>query len=111
MLSRVRRLRGSSVRVCSADARGRGPRFFGERGDRELAACGALEHVGGLVLRTGVELHEHVNDDLVAVVLVEANVREELTRAVVAEGCVRERLRGVRAGARLDLLGVDRDRA
>ena len=47
----------------------------------------------------------------VVLVLVEAHVGEELARPVVAEGRVGERVAGVGAGAGLDLVGVDRDRA
>ena len=39
--------------------------------------------------------------------LVEAHVREELAHAVVAEGGVGERVAGLRAGAALDVFGVD----
>ena len=45
---------------------------------------------------------------LVVVVLVEADVGEELARAVVAERGVGERVAGLGARARLDLVGVDR---
>ena len=76
-----------------------------------VPAGGLLEHLGGLLGRAGVELDEQVDDDPVLVVLVEADVGEELARAVVAEGGVGERVAGLRAGAGLDVVGVDRDRA
>ena len=57
-----------------------------------------LHHLGRLVRRARVELHQHVDDDLVLLVLVEAHVREELARAVVAERGEGERLG--RLGAR-----------
>ena len=43
--------------------RGRRPRLLGERGDRERAAGGLLEHLGGLLDRARVELDEQVDDD------------------------------------------------
>jgi hypothetical protein len=52
-----------------------------------------------------------VHDDPVLVVLVEAHVGEELTCAVVAEGGIGEGVAGLRARARLDVIGVDGDRA
>ena len=61
--------------------------------------------------RARVELDQQVDDDAVVVVLVEAHVREELARAVITEGGVGERVAGVRAGAGLDVVGVDRDGA
>src|SRR5882757_6730896 len=69
---------GASVRVVAGKAGGGGrARLLGERRDRERAARGLLEHRGSFVGRAGVQLDEHVDDDLVAVVLVEAEVREE----------------------------------
>ena len=52
-----------------------------------------------------------MHDDPVLVVLVEADVGEELTRSVIAERRVGERVTRLGPRARLDLLGVDRDRA
>ena len=52
-----------------------------------------------------------MDDDPVVVVLVEAHVGEELARAVVAERGVGERVAGLGARARLDVVGVDGDRA
>ena len=75
------------------------------------AAGGLLEHLGGLLGRARVELDQQVHDDPVLVVLVEADVGEELARAVVAEGGVGERVAGLGARARLDVVGVDGDRA
>src|SRR5919204_356716 len=54
----------------------------------------------------GEEDDEHVYDDLVPVVLVEADVGEELARAVVAERAEGERVGGLRPRAALHLLGV-----
>src|SRR4051812_26418541 len=90
---------------------GGGAGLLGQRGDRELAAGGLLEHAGGLLGGAGVELDEQVDDDLVVVVLVEADVGEELARAVVAEGREGQGVRRLGAGAGLDGVGVDRHRA
>src|SRR4051812_9420023 len=76
--------RGSTWR-CSVTVLGRGgrPGLLGERGDRQMALGGRLQHVGGLLDGSRVELDQEVHDDPVAiVVLVEPDVREELARAV-----------------------------
>ncbi len=75
-------------------------------------AGGGLQHLRRLLERARVELDEQVDDDpRVVLVLVEAHVGEELAHAVVAEGGVGERIAGLRAGAALDIVGVDRDGA
>jgi hypothetical protein len=86
--------------------RGR-PRLLREGRDDERAAGGLVEHRAGLVLRAGVELHEQVGDDLVALVGVKADVGEELLRPRVAERRVGERLAGLGARARLDVVRRD----
>src|SRR5947209_6519287 len=73
--------------------------------------CWLLEYLGGLLSRSGVELDQEVDDDPVVVVLVEADVGEELAGAVVAEGGVGEGVAGLGTRARLDVVGVDGDRA
>ena len=105
--ARARRCRGAwllgfvaGLVAGAVGVRGGRPRLLGERGDRERAAGGVLEHLGRLVGGARVELDEQVDDDLVVVVLVEADVGEELARAVVAERGVAERVAGLRAGAR-----------
>src|SRR3954451_8917695 len=65
------------VGVFGRGRRGRRARLLGQRGDREGTARGVLEDVAGLLRRAGVELDQHVDDDLVGVVLVEADVGEE----------------------------------
>src|SRR6185312_1976543 len=99
----------ASVRL----ARGVGgrARLLRQRGDLEHALGGLLEHLGRLLGGAGVELDQQVDDDLVLVVLVEADVGEELAHPGVAEGAVGEELGRVRAGAALDPLGVDLHRA
>src|SRR3954453_8764025 len=82
-------------------------RLLGERGDRQVAAGGIFEHPRGLVVGPRVQLDQQVDHDLVLVVLVEADVREELARPVVAERGVRERVGRLRARARLDRVGID----
>ena len=91
--------------------RRRRARLLGQRGDRQRAAGGVLEHLGRLLGRARVELDQQVDDDPVLVVLVEADVGEELARAVVAEGGVGERVARLGARAGLDVVGVDGDRA
>ena len=66
-----------------------------------VASCGGA----------GVELDQEVDDDLLVVVLVEADVGEELAHAGVAEGAVGEELDRLRPGAALDPVLVDPDRA
>ena len=68
---------------------------------------GLLEHLGRLLGGAGVELDQQVDDDLLVVVLVEADVGEELAHAGVAEGAVGEELDRLRAGAGLDPVLVD----
>src|SRR4051794_25523329 len=104
----------SASRRCSVPVLGRSrrPRLLGKRRDRQRAARGLLEHIGGLLARARVELDEQVDDDpAVVLVLVEAHVREELAGAVVAEGGVAQRVTGLRTRARLDIVCVDRDGA
>ena len=52
-----------------------------------------------------------MDDDPLLVVLVEADVGEELAGAGVAEGTIRKRFNRFRAGAGLDLAGVNGDGA
>ncbi len=78
---------------------------------RVLNQDGLLEHLAGLFGRAGVELDQHVDHDLLLVVLVEADVGEELAHAGLAEGAVGEELGGFGARAALDPVLVDPHRA
>ena len=72
---------------------------------------GLVENLGRLLRRAGVEFDEQVHDDAVIVMLVETHVGEELPGPVIAERRIGQRVAGIRAGARLDVVGVDGHRA
>src|SRR6187549_213724 len=72
---------------------GGGTRLLGQRGDLERSVRGRFEHLGGLLRRARVELDQHVYDDAVVGVLVEADVCKELSYACLSEGAVGEQLR------------------
>src|SRR4051794_21044527 len=96
-----------SVWVVLAAGNGWWPRLLGKGCQRQRTAGGVLEYLAGLLSRARVQLDQHVDDDLVAVVLVEAHVGEELARSVVAERTEGERVGRVRARARFHLVLVD----
>jgi len=96
------------MRVLAAARGGGRAGLLGQGREREGSAGGLLQDARGLLGGAGVELDEEVDDDLVVVVLVEADVGEELARAVVAEGGVGEGVRGLGARAGLHGVGLDR---
>src|SRR3954452_3888807 len=103
------RERPGSVRLVGGV--GGRPRLLGQRGDLELALGRGFQHLGGLLRRARVELDQEVDDDLLVVVLVEADVGEELTHPGIAEGTEGEELDRLRARAGLDPVLVHPDRA
>src|SRR5262249_46607819 len=87
----------SLVRLVGRMRRGAG--LLGQRGNLQLPMRRVFEDFGRLLGGAGVELDQEVDDDLLVVVLVEADVGEELAHAGVAEGTVGEELDRLRAGA------------
>ena len=83
--------------MLAVPGRRRRARFLGQRSDRQVSAGRFLQHPGGLLGGTGVQLYQQVDDDPVLVVLVKPHVGEELTRPVVAERGVGQRVTGLRA--------------
>src|SRR5690349_7537723 len=98
-----------SVRFVRGVSRGAG--LLGKRGDLERSVGSCFEYVGRLFGRAGVELDQHVDHDLLLLVLVEANVGEELAHAGFAEGAVGEELGSFGARAAFDPVLIDAHRA